>query len=151
MQTDPFEQLIRIKCKLLYPDSLPPSRKNIGDAGYDLFAYLDKPIDLQPSNRVLIPTGISLQMPPFIYGRIAPRSGLAFRGGLDILGGVIDSGYRGEIGVVIINLGAVSTYIKKGDRIAQIIFTMIARNDLVVVDELDDTDRSVRGFGSTGI
>jgi len=107
--------------------------------------------EILPLSRKLVRTGLSLAIPDGIYGRIAPRSGLAFKNGIDVLAGVIDPGYRGEIGVVLYNTDQNSTFtITCGDRIAQIIFETFHCLNFQKVDSLEDTLRSEGGFGSSG-
>lgn len=138
-------------------DGLPlPSYATPGSAGMDLFAALDssEPIVLAPGVRALIPTGIRLQIPRGFEGQIRARSGLALRNGIALVNapGTIDSDYRGEVRVLLINLGDDPFSIRRGDRIAQIVIAPIARAELVVVpmDELGVTPRGSGGFGSTG-
>jgi len=126
-----------------------PSRANIDDAGADLYSVEDMVIF--PLTRKLVRTGISLSMPSGIYGRIAPRSGLAFKNGIDVLAGVIDPGYRGEIGVVLYNTDQNNMFkISCGDRIAQIIFETYHSVIFQEANSLGETSRSVSGFGSSG-
>jgi dUTP pyrophosphatase len=100
--------------------------------------------------RKVVKTGISIAIPPGYYGRVAPRSGLAVKKGIDVLAGVIDGGYRGEIGVVLQNLSNEDYPFKKGDRVAQLILEQCNTIDWVELDELKDSARSDGGFGSTG-
>ena len=125
-----------------------PSRGSEGAAGYDLSAFEDGII---PSGeRKLIKTGVFIALVPGMYGRIAPRSGLAHNFGIDVFAGVIDSDYRGEIGVILFNSGEEDFKYSKGDRIAQLILTPIVLPTLYQVDSPDDTKRGEGGFGSTG-
>ena len=130
-----------------------PTNNSGLEAGYDLYALEDD--WLFPLQRKLIKTGISIAIPPGFYGRIAPRSGLAWKYGIDVMAGVIDSTYRGEIGVVLVNLNPESAEngtfrIEKGMRIAQIIIERCHQVEWQVVDNLDETSRGAGGFGSTG-
>lgn len=125
-----------------------PTRASKGDAGYDLYACEDKVISAR--KRGLIDTGISINIPSDCYGRIAPRSGLAVKNGIDVLAGVVDSSYRGIIKVVIQNNDDVDFEVRKGDRIAQMVFERIYTPELKLVDELDQTERGEKGFGSSG-
>ena len=157
-----------IKIKRLSKSAITPSRANDSDAGYDLYATQDMVIG--PMEKLIVPTGISIEIPSGYYGRIAPRSGLAVKNSIDVLAGVIDSGYRGEIGVVLINLnlpevlfnrnkkstayesafGARNKFsISKGDRIAQLIIEKCHKIQWVET-ELSDSERGEGGFGSTG-
>lgn len=144
----------------LAADAVLPQRGSEGAAGYDLYACINtetanQVIDTQPvitilpGSRVLVPTGVKMAIPPGRYGRVAPRSGLANRYGIDVLAGVIDSDYRGYIGVILLNTGSEIYTVRHGDRIAQII---IETHDtpLMTVMSLDSTSRGNSGFGSTG-
>ena len=125
-----------------------PKRATPGSAGYDLCAV--EHVVIAPGKRALIKTGIKIEgMPQTMYGRIAPRSGLAFKYGIDVMAGVIDSDYRGEIGVILYNSGDQQFEVKVGDRIAQMIFEQIS---YVYISEgkIGDTERGAGGFGSTG-
>ena len=124
-----------------------PSKGSPHSAGYDLFSTED--YTLMPLERKLFKTGLSLAIPNGMYGRIAPRSGLAFKDGIDVLAGVIDEDYRGELGVVIINLGKNEKQFKIGDKIAQIIFEFYNNVDFQLVNDLSETQRGTGGFGST--
>lgn len=136
--------------KKLNEYALSPVTKTENSAGYDLFSCEEKII--LPKQRVLINTGISLQIPPGYYGRIAPRSGLALNHSIDIGGGVIDRGYTGPIGIIVINNGDNTYRVQYGERIAQIIFEKVG--DCVmfieIFDDLPQTQRGANGFGSTG-
>jgi len=114
------------------------------------FPNLEFVHELKPGERKLVKTGISTVIPNNFYGRVAPRSGLAYKHGIDVMAGVIDSDYRGEIGVILINHGDEPFIIKHGDRIAQMIITPYLTLDPVPYQELPDTDRGEGGFGSTG-
>jgi len=124
-----------------------PRRETAGSAGYDLRATSFEVI--KPGERLLIGTGFAWEIPEGLVGMVRPRSGLACRDGLHTLAGVIDSDYRGEVKVLLINLGDEEIVISKGDRIAQMVVTPFYGVELNVVDELDDVDRG-GGFGSTG-
>lgn len=139
---------MELSIKLLNDDATFPSRGSKHAAGLDLSASEDK--TLWRGNRALIKTGLSIAIPVGYYGRIAPRSGLALRHGIDMLAGVIDADYRGEVCVLLLNTGYTRFDVQKGDRIAQLIIERIAMPDLVETDELPGTDRGSGGFGSTG-
>lgn len=133
----------------LNPLARIPSRANADDAGSDLYSIED--VIIPPLTRKLIRTGLSLSMPVGVYGRIAPRSGLAFKHGIDVLAGVIDPGYRGEIGVILYNTDQNNTFnIACGDRIAQIIFETYHSVIFQETNNLGETSRSDSGFGSSG-
>lgn len=106
--------------------------------------------EIKPGERILVKTGIEIEIPKGCFGSIRDRSGLAFKNGLHVLGGVIDETYRGEIGVILINLGKNSYTIKKNERIAQMVIQPYARVSLVYVDDLNDSIRGKTGFGASG-
>jgi dUTP pyrophosphatase len=121
-------------------------------SGMDLFAHLSKEVVIHPGERHLIPTGIAVALPEGHEGQIRPRSGLAIRNGIGIVNapGTVDSDYRGEIKVILINLGAEPFVVKTGTRVAQFVITPVARAELEEVPELPETPRSEGGFGHTG-
>lgn len=108
-------------------------------------------ISIKAGKRALIKTGVRMALPFGQYGRIAPRSGLAYKNGIDVLAGVIDADYRGDVGVILLNTGDSDFVIRDGDRIAQIIIEKIDMSELSVVKDLSVTDRGEGGFGSTGV
>lgn len=128
-----------------------PSYAHEGDAGMDLRANED--VWLHPMEIRLVKTGLSMAIPEGFVGDVRPRSGLALKHGITVLNtpGTIDSHYRGEVGVILINLGKKPFAIAKGDRIAQLVVSAVARCDVEVVESLDETDRGEGGFGSTGV
>jgi dUTP pyrophosphatase len=130
-----------------------PEYMTQGSSGMDLFASLDEEVTLQPGERKMIPTGISLAIPEGFEGQIRPRSGLAIQRGITILNapGTIDSDYRGEIKVLLINLGSEPYTVKNRDRIAQLVISPVSRANLVEVEELPSSERQEGGFGHTGI
>lgn len=140
-----------IKVKKVHPEAKLPVRNSDSDAGADIFSIENKIIP--PLSRAIISTGIVMELPdPNTYIRIAPRSGLAVKNGIDVLAGVVDFGYRGVIGVVLYNTDTVNSFeVQKGDRIAQLIVETCHRSNFVEVDEVSDTTRSDKGFGSSGI
>lgn len=143
---------MRINIKLLDADIPAPQYAHEGDAGCDLRSRIDQVIP--PGERALIPTGISIAIPGGYAGFVQPRSGLAIKHGVSIVNtpGLIDSKYRGEIGVVLINTDKEEPFtIKKGDKIAQLVILKVESADFMVVEELDETVRGANGFGSTGI
>lgn len=139
----------KVKIKKLDPKANVPTKSNPFDAGYDLYSIVDEII--KPHTRSIIKTGISMAIPANYVGLIWPRSGLAAKQGVDVLAGVIDSGYRGEICVVLQNHGEKNVNIKSGDRIAQILFQKIESFQLQQSETLDDSSRGDGGFGSTGV
>jgi dUTP pyrophosphatase len=138
-----------LKIKKLDPKAIIPTRANPTDAGADLYALED--VKITPSSRALVKTGISLEVPESYYARIAPRSGLAYKSGIDVLAGVVDSSYRGEVGVILLNTDTQKIFnIRAGDRIAQLIIEAHYNMTIKEVDSLSDTTRGDGGFGSTG-
>ena len=127
-----------------------PSYATPGSAGLDMRSAED--VEIEPGERAAVGTGIYLEIPPGFEGQVRPRSGLALKHGVTLLNspGTIDSDYRGEIRVIMINLGRVNFSVRRGDRIAQIVFAPCAQADIFETDELGDTTRSSGGFGSTG-
>lgn len=137
----------------LHSNDLPlPYYQTPGSAGADLYAAIDQEIILPIGGRVLVPTGIAISMPPGCEAQIRPRSGLAIKHGLTLLNtpGTIDSDYRGEIKVIVINLGDKEYTLKRGERIAQIIFASVIQADFEETPDLDQTTRGAGGFGHTG-
>ncbi len=139
-----------VKIKKLYEDAQVPCYANKGDAGADLYSYEN--VIIEPRQFVLVSTGISLAMPVRWVGLVHPRSGLAAKHGITVLNspGTVDSGYRGEIKVNLINLSDTTFAISKGDRIAQIVFQQVEQADFLEVDSLEATERGIWGHGSTG-
>ena len=129
-----------------------PTYETADSAGMDLRAHLDQAIVLEPGERTLIPSGLHLEIPPGYEGQVRPRSGLALKQGLTLVNapGTIDADYRGDVGVILINLSKEDQRIEPGDRIAQLIFTPVTRAVLVEADELGNSARGAGGFGSTG-
>ena len=121
-------------------------------AGLDLMAAIDADITIPPLGRKLIPTGLSVALPPGCEAQVRPRSGLALRNGVTVLNspGTIDADYRGEIGVILVNLGAEDFTVTRGMRVAQMVVARVARLDWQEVKTLPDTARGAGGFGSTG-
>lgn len=128
-----------------------PKKMTPGSAGYDLYAKLLSNIVIQPGETLPIHTGISLELSDDLCGMIKPRSGLFAQRQLTVFGGTIDSDYRGEIIVLMTNLGTSPRVIHDGDRIAQILFVKLAADELEVVDSLNKTERGTSGFGSTDV
>jgi len=123
-----------------------------GAAGVDLYAAVEQDLAIAPGQRVLVPTGIAIALPENYEAQIRPRSGLALKYGLTLLNtpGTIDWDYRGEIKVIVINLGDKEYILHRGERIAQMIFNRVEKAELVEVEQLDDTNRGSGGFGHTG-
>ncbi len=131
-----------------------PAYQSVGAAGLDLLAALAPAttVTLAPGARRLIPTGIALLMPPGYEGQVRPRSGLAAKFGVTVLNspGTIDSDYRGEVSVILINHGEEPFAISRGDRIAQLVFAPVIQAKLFATEQLEETERGANGFGSTG-
>lgn len=130
-----------------------PAYETAGAAGLDLRAAIGDPVTLVPGERVLVPTGLSMQLPGGFEGQVRPRSGLALRHGVTVLNapGTVDSDYRGEVSVVLINHGSERFTITRGDRIAQLVIAPVSRALLSEVETLGETARGAGGYGSTGI
>lgn len=129
-----------------------PARMTSEAAGFDLIAAVTEPVVIEPGKTALIPTGLHLAIPPGLEGQVRPRSGLAFTHGVTVLNspGTIDADYRGEVKVILINLGENPFIVNRGERIAQLVFHHITPVFLREVEELDQTDRGAGGFGHTG-
>jgi dUTP pyrophosphatase len=127
-----------------------PRYETDGAAGMDLRA--DEPFALAPGERRVVPTGLALELPPGYEGQVRPRSGLAARSGIALVNapGTVDSDYRGEVKVIVVNLGQEPVSFARGDRIAQLVVAPVARARIELVDELPDSARGAGGFGSTG-
>ncbi|MBQ4422022.1 MAG: dUTP diphosphatase [Schwartzia sp.] len=137
LRTDPAAQL--------------PSYAHPGDAGMDVRSIED--VTLAPGARALVHTGLVLMLPPDAEAQVRPRSGLALKHGVTVLNtpGTIDAGYRGEVGVILINAGENDFTIARGDRIAQMVIQQLSDVQLVAAEQLSDTSRGAGGFGSTGV
>jgi dUTP pyrophosphatase len=139
--------------RLAHADGLPlPTYQTEGASGLDLLAAIDAPLTLAPLERALVSTGLVLALPQGFEAQIRPRSGLALKHGLTVLNapGTIDSDYRGEVSVLLINLGQSGVTVTRGMRIAQLVVAGTARAMMVAVEELDTTRRGGGGYGSTG-
>jgi dUTP pyrophosphatase len=145
--------MIQVKVKKLHPKAIVPVYMTEHAAGMDLCTVIDSPVTLAPGERVLLPTGLAMEIPPGFEGQVRPRSGLALKKGIALVNspGTIDADYRGEIGIIIINHGVEPVEFLPGDRIAQLIIAPVTQANLVEVDELNDSTRSSGGFGHTGI
>lgn len=122
-------------------------------AGMDLRANIDTPITLRPMERRIIPTGLYIALPPGFEAQVRPRSGLALKHGITVLNspGTIDADYRGEIGVLLVNLSTDDFIITEGERIAQMVIARHEQGEFELTDELDDTERGAGGYGHTGV
>lgn len=139
---------MNLKVLRLNDDSILPSRGTKHSAGLDLFSPLS--IDVSPMERVLIKLNISIELPDGTYGHILPRSGLALKNGIHIGAGVVDSDYRGNVGVLLFNLSNEVFHVNKGDRIAQMVIKRYESLDVEEIFSNTDTERGNGGFGSTG-
>ena len=144
----------KMKLKIVNTSDNPlPEYETTGSAGVDLRAQLQEPVMLKPLQRALIPTGLYIELPDGYEAQVRPRSGLALKKGVTVLNspGTIDSDYRGEIKVIMINLSNETTVINTGERIAQLIISKFEKVQFKEVDELNETERGEGGFGSTGV
>jgi len=146
---------IRVRIKRIgdQEDIALPAYETEGSSGMDLRAAVKDEVTLRPGEIRLIPTGLAVSIPPGWEAQIRPRSGLALKHGIGMANapGTIDSDYRGEIGLVVINWGHEAFTIRRGDRIAQMVITSVARAEVVEVDDLDETRRGDGGFGHSGV
>lgn len=144
--------LVKYRVKPAFADLAPPVYASDAAAGADLRAAVEATVTVAPGARAVIPTGLVLEIPPGFEGQVRARSGLALKQGLALANGVgtIDADYRGEVGVVVVNLGAVPVTISRGDRIAQLVVAPVARAAFEPAESLARTSRGAGGFGSTG-
>jgi len=145
---------MQVKIKRLHSSDLPlPHFMTPGSAGMDIYAANEKEITIGVGCRVLVPTGIAIALPADCEAQIRPRSGLALKHGLTLLNtpGTIDSDYRGEIQLIVINLGDKEYTLTRGERIAQMVFSRVYQPEIIEVDVLEETDRGAGGFGHTGV
>lgn len=149
MLNDKWKHYTKLKIKKINPQATVPTKVNESDAGYDLYC-VDEKHKIAPHSQVLINTGIAMQIPDGCVGLIWPRSGLAAKNGIDVFAGVIDSGYRDEIKVILYNSSDKYCFIDRGDRIAQILIQKVENYAIEEVDNLNDSARGLRGFGSSG-
>ena len=144
--------MVKVLIKKLNPLAQLPAYKTNGASGMDLMAFIEKPINLEPSQSCLIPTGLSVAFPEKYEIQIRPRSGLAAKNNISVLNtpGTIDSDYRGEIKIILFNHGNKNFIINNKDRVAQMVLTPIIKMELEETNELPDSMRGEGGFGSTG-
>jgi dUTP pyrophosphatase len=142
---------IEIKVKKIHPDAIIPKYAHDGDAGMDLYSIENYEINFR--ERVLVKTGLQIEILRGYEMQIRPKSGLALKSGISVLNnlGTVDSGYRGEIGVILINHGSEIYSVKKGEKVAQGVINKIEKAVIIEVENLSDTKRGAGGFGSTGI
>jgi len=140
-----------VKVKKLLPEAQTPKYAKVGDAGADLCSTVHK--TLEPGESAMVPTGIAIELPEGYEAQVRPRSGLAYKNQITVLNtpGTVDEGYRGEVGVILINHGKWAFSIKPGDRIAQLVIKPVEQAEFIVVEELSEADRGTGGFGSTGV
>ena len=141
---------MRVQIKKLHPDAIVPKYQTAGAAGVDLCSVED--VTIGEGDKALVATGLSMAIPQGWEGQVRPRSGLAAKSALTVLNspGTIDSDYRGEVKVILINHGHGVFHVRKGDRIAQMVFALVGRAEFAEVEALESTDRGAGGFGSTG-
>ncbi|HEY2901168.1 MAG TPA: dUTP diphosphatase [Polyangia bacterium] len=141
-----------LRFRKLRPAAQVPRYMSAGAAGMDLASAADEPVRLEPGARVGVPTGLALEIPAGFEGQVRPRSGLALRFGVTIVNapGTIDSDYRGELVVLLVNLGREPHVINPGDRIAQLVIAPVTQVELAEAEDLSDTVRGSGGFGHTG-
>ena len=142
--------MMQLKVKRLNPAAILPSYARVGDAGLDLFAV--KALSIAPGASALVPTGIAIELPPGTEGQVRPRSGLALKHAITVLNtpGTVDEGYRGEVGVILINHGQTMFAVEAGMKIAQLVVTPRIQVEVAEVAALQDSERGAGGFGSTG-
>jgi len=142
---------VKVRIQRIDSNARMPEMAHPGDSGFDLFA--SETVSLKPGERKLVPTGIKVSLPAGFEAQVRPKSGLALKHGISVLNtpGTIDSGYRGEIKVILVNLGEQEYKVEKGKKIAQIVFARVECPEIVEVSELDETKRNEGGFGSTGL
>ena len=140
-----------LRFRKVHPDAVLPSYAHPSDAGMDVRSVED--LTIAPGKRALVHTGLVMLLPPMYEAQVRPRSGLALKSGVTVLNtpGTIDSGYRGEVGVILANFGDADFHVRKGDKIAQIVIAPVTQPEIVETTEVDETDRGSGGFGSTGV
>jgi dUTP pyrophosphatase len=142
-----------MKLRMISKSGVTPTYATEGASGMDLRAYTEEPIVLQPMERMLVPTGLYVEIPQGYEGQVRARSGLAIKKGIGLVNsiGTIDSDYRGELRVPLINFGSEPFEIQNGDRIAQLVIAKYEKVEVELTDELNDTERGEGGFGHTGV
>jgi dUTP pyrophosphatase len=143
---------VALKVKKLDHAHSEPTYATSGAAGMDLYAAVETPVHIKPLERFAVPTGLIFEVPEGYEAQVRARSGLAIKHGICLANGIgtIDSDYRGEVKVLIVNLGTNTYTINPGDRIAQVLISPVVKADVMVVNEIEETQRSAGGFGSTG-
>ena len=147
-----YMERININC-VVSDGAIVPEYKTLGAAGADVYAFLKEPVIIAVGKSCIIPTGVFYEIPEGFEIQVRPRSGLAAKKGVTVLNtpGTIDSDYRGELQVILINLGNEDFVVRNGDRIAQIIVSPVIQGNFVQVKNLSVTERGQKGFGSTGV
>ena len=147
-----MNESVDVKC-IAKDGAILPSYKTAGAAGADVCAFLESPVDVEPGKTVMIPTGLFFEIPDGYEIQVRPRSGLAFKNSVTVINspGTIDSDYRGELNVLLINHGREKFTVNAGDRIAQIVVSPVTRGNFISTESLSDTERGSGGFGSTGV
>lgn len=142
---------MKLGFKRIHPDAVLPAYAHPSDAGMDVRSVED--LVISPGSRVLVHTGLVMLLPPMYEAQVRPRSGLALKHGITVLNtpGTIDSGYRGELGVILINHGESEFKVSKGDKIAQVVIAPVVQPEIFETESVDTTDRGEGGFGSTGV
>lgn len=140
-----------LRFRRVHPDAVLPAYAHPSDAGMDVRSVDE--LTIAPGRRALVHTGLVMMLPPGYEAQVRPRSGLALKSGVTVLNtpGTIDSGYRGEVGVILANFGEADFQVKTGDKIAQIVVAPVTQAEIVETEDVDETDRGAGGFGSTGV
>jgi len=140
-----------LKFRRIHPDAVLPAYAHPSDAGMDVRSVDE--LVIPPGKRALVHTGLVMLLPPLYEAQVRPRSGLALKFGVTVLNtpGTIDSGYRGEVGVILANFGDEPFAVHKGDKVAQLVIAPVTQPEVVETTEVDETDRGSGGFGSTGV
>lgn len=142
-----------MKLKMISKSGILPKYETAGSAGFDIRAYIEEPLILAPGQRTLVPTGLYFQLEPGYEAQVRARSGLAIKKGIGLVNGIgtIDSDYRGEVYVPLINWGQEDFVIENGDRIAQVVIAKYEQVTFELTDTIDETERGAGGFGHTGV